>query len=203
MLARRLKSLVRYANVRVTEDEWDTQYASGEWARLWRAEEAPHHLLVAGILNVLQPQSILDVGCGEGALKAQLGHLEYDRYCGIDVSEVAIASAIERDPDPRAEYLCVEAQDWLPHTEHDVLLFVESLYYLEDPAPTVERYIAAARARHVVVSLFRKGRPKLLWRELQRAGLTDPIFSFAVDNRRGKTWDLACYSGFTRPQANR
>jgi 2-polyprenyl-3-methyl-5-hydroxy-6-metoxy-1,4-benzoquinol methylase len=187
-----LTRALRGRHTRIPAAQWDREFAAGEWERLWEVSESGHHFLVAGLLSALKPTSILDVGCGEGTLKTHIGHVGYEQYLGIDLSQTAVEIARTRDDDSRAEYLQADAATWVPPRHFDVVLFVESLYYLTRRAETIRRYTAASHASHVVVSAFRGIGSRVLWLELGELGTA--LHKFTVRNARGQTWDVACFA---------
>lgn len=187
-------SLMRGRHAGIPEAQWDREFAAGKWSRLWDADESAHQFVAAGLLGALRPDSILDVGCGQGAFKAQLSHMDYRKYVGIDVSSAALDVARERDSDPRALYVHADAETWRPPGSFDVITFIESIVYLRSPADVVRRYIDEASPAHVVVSLFGPkltGRP--YWQIFREAGLSDPVHRFVVRNASGKQWTVACF----------
>jgi SAM-dependent methyltransferase len=78
--------------------------------------------------------SFLDLGCGGGTLALKLGPQVID-YCGVDISDVAIAKATEnsklQDSDRRRfQFFVSEIQLFNPPHDFDVIVFNEVLYYL-------------------------------------------------------------------------
>lgn len=114
------------------------RYTGGAYARShpgWHAEDAPWKAgLVAGVLarQGVAPQRVCDVGCGAGAVLAELrGHLpEATRLEGWDVSPQAIEMA-RQHPGDRLEF-CVG--DFLAESGEpaDVALALDVVEHVED-----------------------------------------------------------------------
>ena len=92
-------------------------------------------------------KSVLDLGCAGGTLAQCLGP-EYDTYCGVDISDVAIANAAELLDGPGGNPAITHqlevstVQDFQPSRQYDVIIFNEVMYYLPltQIAEAVRRY---------------------------------------------------------------
>jgi 2-polyprenyl-3-methyl-5-hydroxy-6-metoxy-1,4-benzoquinol methylase len=113
------------------------------------------------------PQSLLDVGCGEGVLvhrwAERLG--EKRRVVGIDLQEESIQAGWAERTAPNLEYRVMEAQN-LPFAanEFDLATAIEVLEHVPDPEHTVSE-MARCAERHLLVSVPREP----LWRMLNMA----------------------------------
>ena len=113
------------------------------------------------------PQSLLDVGCGEGVLvhrwAERLG--ESRRVVGIDLEEESIQAGWAERTAPNLEYRVMEAQN-LPFAENefDLATAIEVLEHVPDPEHTVAE-MARCAERHLLVSVPREP----LWRMLNMA----------------------------------
>jgi SAM-dependent methyltransferase len=113
------------------------------------------------------PQSLLDVGCGEGVLvhrwAEQLG--ESRRVVGIDLQEESIQAGWAERTAPNLEYRVMEAEN-LPFAENefDLATAIEVLEHVPDPEHTVSE-MARCAERHLLVSVPREP----LWRMLNMA----------------------------------
>lgn len=104
---------------------------------------------VGTLVAELEPQSVLDVGCGEGLA---LEHLALPgAYLGVDVDAGCVAHCRRRFPDRRFDVQSVRA---LPYAdgEFDVVLALDVLEYQVDAAAAVVELTRVAR-RGVVLSV--------------------------------------------------
>jgi SAM-dependent methyltransferase len=72
---------------RISADQWDKEFAGGDWNRLDAIAEVAHYAVILGFLDygVVHPR-IIDVGCGHGRLTRLLAHFGFSDYIGIDFS---------------------------------------------------------------------------------------------------------------------
>ncbi|MEA2171416.1 MAG: hypothetical protein QOF76_4716, partial [Solirubrobacteraceae bacterium] len=112
------------------------------------------------------PQSLLDVGCGEGVLTHQWAQRLGDRrVVGIDLEDPKLAAEWERRAAPNLEYR-VMAAEGLPFAagEFDVATALEVLEHVPDPEAR-RAELARVAGRALVVSVPREP----LWRGLNLA----------------------------------
>lgn len=112
------------------------------------------------------PQSLLDVGCGEGVLIHQWAQRLGDkRVVGIDLEEESIQAGWAQRQAPNLEYKIMKAED-LPFAdgEFDVATAIEVLEHVPDPEHTVAEMARVAQ-RWLLVSVPREP----LWRGLNMA----------------------------------
>jgi 2-polyprenyl-3-methyl-5-hydroxy-6-metoxy-1,4-benzoquinol methylase len=113
-----------------------------------------------------QPQSLLDVGCGEGVLVQQWAlSLPGKRVVGIDLEEDSIQAGWAERGAPNLEYRTMQAEN-LPFSanEFDLAAAIEVLEHVPDPEHTVAE-MARCAERHLLVSVPREP----LWRMLNLA----------------------------------
>ncbi len=121
---------------------------------------------LAELFSAADPQSLLDVGCGEGVLihewAQQLGD---KRVVGIDLEEDSIQAGWTQRQAPNLEYKIMKAED-LPFAdgEFDVATAIEVLEHVPDPEHTVAE-MARVSSRWLLVSVPREP----LWRGLNLA----------------------------------
>ena len=112
------------------------------------------------------PDSVLDVGCGEGVLVQQWARsLGEGRVVGIDLEEESIQAGWAERQAPNLEYRVMQAEN-LPFAadEFDLACAIEVLEHVPDPAHTVAE-MARCAERHLLVSVPREP----LWRLLNMA----------------------------------
>ncbi|MBA2261890.1 MAG: class I SAM-dependent methyltransferase [Solirubrobacterales bacterium] len=112
------------------------------------------------------PQSLLDVGCGEGVLTHEWAlKLGDRRVVGIDLDDPGLHAQWEGRRAPNLEYHVMKAEDLpLADDDFDCATAIEVLEHVPDPAHTVAE-MARVAARHLLVSVPREP----LWRGLNLA----------------------------------
>ena len=112
------------------------------------------------------PESVLDVGCGEGVLTHQWAQqLGERRIVGIDLDDEKLKAEWATRRRPNLEYRTIPAEH-LPFAdgEFDMACAIEVLEHVPDPEHTVAEMARVAR-RHLLVSVPREP----LWRMLNMA----------------------------------
>jgi SAM-dependent methyltransferase len=118
------------------------------------------------LFEAADPQSLLDVGCGEGVLVHKWAQrLEPRRVVGIDLEEESIQAGWAERQAPNLEYRILEATQ-LPFAddEFDVATAIEVLEHVPHPEQTVAEMARVAK-RWLLVSVPREP----LWRGLNMA----------------------------------
>jgi 2-polyprenyl-3-methyl-5-hydroxy-6-metoxy-1,4-benzoquinol methylase len=112
------------------------------------------------------PESVLDVGCGEGVLTHQWAQqLGERRIVGIDLDDEKLKAEWETRRRPNLEYRAMLAENMpFAANEFDMACAIEVLEHVPDPAHTVAEMARVAR-RHLLVSVPREP----LWRMLNMA----------------------------------
>jgi ubiquinone/menaquinone biosynthesis C-methylase UbiE len=112
------------------------------------------------------PESLLDIGCGEAILTHRWAQELGDRrVVGIDLEDPAIQAEWAKRPAPNLEYRVMKAER-LPFadSEFDLATAIEVLEHVPDPEHTVSEMARVARG-HLLVSVPREP----LWRVLNMA----------------------------------
>jgi len=112
------------------------------------------------------PQSVLDVGCGEGVLTHQWAtQLGERRIVGIDLDDEKLKAEWATRQRPNLEYRTMLAENMpFAESEFDMACAIEVLEHVPDPEHTVAEMARVAR-RHLLVSVPREP----LWRMLNMA----------------------------------
>lgn len=106
------------------------------------------------LFTAASPQSVLDLGCGEGVLTAQWAErLDGRRVVGIDLEDERLAAEWATRRRANLEFTTVEGRE-LPFAagEFDLVAAIEALEHIEDPERTVAEMARVAR-RHLLVSV--------------------------------------------------
>ena len=191
--------------LRLDQAWWEDDYRRGSLDRIEGEAELSRHLLVAGLVRHYAPGgSILDIGCGTGAVLAPLRACFAglpSRYVGLDYSKLALETAASRarptvgDAQPplgSVEFVRGDFDEYQPAERFDAVIFSESLYYAPDPLRTVQRYVAALNPGGVVVvSMWRRPSRARVWRVLGSA-LHERSRTRIVAPRR-PPWDIVVF----------
>jgi len=113
-----------------------------------------------------RPQSVLDVGCGEGVLTQRWAQRLGDRrVVGIDLDDPKLRAEWERRTAPNLEFQAMSAET-LPFAdaEFDLATAIEVLEHLPHPEHTLSEMARCARG-HLIVSVPREP----AWRALNVA----------------------------------
>jgi ubiquinone/menaquinone biosynthesis C-methylase UbiE len=112
------------------------------------------------------PESLLDIGCGEGVLTYQWAEKLGDkRIVGLDLPDEKLQAEWETRQRPNLEYVTMPAEN-LPFDadEFDVATAIEVLEHVPDPEHTVAEMARCAK-RHLLVSVPREP----IWRMVNMA----------------------------------
>jgi 2-polyprenyl-3-methyl-5-hydroxy-6-metoxy-1,4-benzoquinol methylase len=116
--------------------------------------------------ELAEPESILDVGCGEGVLTGEWAErLGGGRIVGIDLDDPKLHSEWEARSRPNLEFRAEEATSLtFEDDEFDMATAIEVLEHVPEPEATLSEMARVAR-RHLLVSVPREP----LWRMLNMA----------------------------------
>ena len=124
---------------------------SGSWNDTTRYGPACRHRrrIVSKLVRSLPHSRVLDLGCGDGCLIAEMRGRFTAEFRGADISQQAIDIARKNVPGVLFEQLDVGLG--IPHGPYDVVVMSEVLEHIEDDDAAL-RQVAAA-ARHIVISV--------------------------------------------------
>lgn len=104
-------------------------------------------------IGILNPESVLDFGCGEGFLVDQLAerNVTLANYCGVDLREDALTAARTRHAD--VEFVNANIFDW-PNDERqfDLVIASEVMEHLIEPETFLPRLASLAKS-HVLLTV--------------------------------------------------
>jgi 2-polyprenyl-3-methyl-5-hydroxy-6-metoxy-1,4-benzoquinol methylase len=127
---------------------------------------AGFHATLDELWDRAAPDSVLDVGCGEGVLTVQWAdRLADGRVVGIDLDDPKLRAEWEKRARPNLEFRAEEATSLsFADDEFDLACAIEVLEHVPEPEATLAEMARAAR-RHLLVSVPREP----LWRGLNMA----------------------------------
>ena len=164
---------------------WDKQYSAGNWEILKSPLEDERFDAVNNVmLSFANNASILEIGCGEGLLQAKMEQRAYAEYVGIDISAVAIKSAL-RHQNKSTKYLHANMEVFTPRKKFDIIIFTESIYYSDNPVLLFTRYLNFLRpGGRIITSIYETDENLQVINDLQ--ALYQPVATKVTVNERGK-----------------
>ena len=175
MSIKKIKSWIRstiipYKPLKVDKDKWDEQYIKGHWDYLKSFEQLGRFSIISGKFYFYYSGggSVLDLGCGEGVLQKMIKPYKYSNYVGVDVSENAINIASE-ESDEKTSFICSDISTFEPDSTFDMIVFNESLYYLDEPNKVLHRYRRYLNKEGlIIISMWDyKERNNKIWKLIQ------------------------------------
>jgi SAM-dependent methyltransferase len=122
--------LQSYGTAQMKRSLWNNEFASGRWNC---ADRPPRDFAYGYVEKYADNGSILDLGCGAGRTAAELDRTKYTKYLGVDVSDVALETARQTAVSGEGSHQRFVQSDiatYVPDGTYDVILFMESLYYI-------------------------------------------------------------------------
>lgn len=118
---------------------WNYKYQKGIWD--YMVTEENRYVTIVEFIKETQinKPSILDLGCGYGALNSYLEDECYSSFLGIDLSSVAIQRAKNANY-ANSKFLSADIHQFQPRNKFDIIIFNEVLYYLDNQLEIVEKY---------------------------------------------------------------
>ena len=112
---------------------WDAEYGDGRWAYMGQQHEITRYWTLIGYMDAFRRGGeYLDVGCGDGVLFERFKPLGYQRYVGVDISDVAIEK-LRRYNDDRTNFAQADGDVYEPPGRFDVIVFNEFALLLARP----------------------------------------------------------------------
>lgn len=176
-----------------SENKWDREWKNGMWEFLETIPIERARISVIG--SVLIPgytpvnASVLDVGCGEGAIADFLNPERKARFVGMDLSVEAINLAIKKRGPPMT-FIHAAAHAYVPDRLFDAIVFSEVLYYVNHAKILMQYEQALAPKGIFIISIFHQ--PNL--------AKYDNIFMFARE--RYELVDEMFVEGYTKKSRN-
>lgn len=186
--------LLPYRPLKVNRERWEEQFRTGHWNYLKNIDQMPRYSVIAGYIEIFFPgsASVLDLGCGYGILYEKVRLLHDHYYLGVDISQEAINHAVSTYDKPEL-FICEDIEKYDPKRKFDVIIFNESLYYIDNPVGLVERYFNyLTDGGYIIISMWDyKERNNKIWKLLDKKfSEFDGIYYRHIS---GKSWYIKVF----------
>ena len=144
---------------------WDQMYQSGYSLDI-PLEQSRYAVVTHLVRQHSRDRRILDAGCGDGLLEETCRNFGL-RILGIDYSHTAIRRAGERLSDT-CEFICADVRGFVSHERFSVIVFNESLYYLDPCLESLHSMTALLDPNGVfIVSMYDTRITRRIWESLR------------------------------------
>ncbi len=154
-----------------TKDKWNEEYLKGKWDYLLshRIDEK-NKLITDMIFAKSENPSILDVGCGNGALIKMILEKDFNYYLGVDKSDVAITKFNEKLTKVKnIELIASKIENVNFKHKFDCVIFNEVLYYLNRPINTLKKILNHVKKDSIIiVSMTLNDNNEKIWDKLSK-----------------------------------
>jgi 2-polyprenyl-3-methyl-5-hydroxy-6-metoxy-1,4-benzoquinol methylase len=133
---------------------WDKEYSGHKWDF---ADHTENDCVYLHLEKHAANGSILDLGCGTGNTSNELARDAYQKYLGVDISEVCLSKARRRSQESgraaKNQFVFGEILQFSTPQKFDVILFRESLYHVPmgKIVSTLNRYSKNLRENGVII----------------------------------------------------
>jgi predicted TPR repeat methyltransferase len=168
---------------------WNYKYKKGSWDFMSK-ESLRYEAIVNQIKKTqINNPTILDLGCGYGALNDYLKITDYASFVGVDFSSNAIQRAIAKNY-PNSEFLVADIHQFSPKNTFDIIIFNEVLYYLEDQMGIITKCYNYFTSQGYFIFSFYGGREDLVIEIEKKYQL---IQKDTVQQADGVLWNVCLY----------
>ena len=136
-----------------TKDKWNEEYSKGKWDYLLSHRIDEKNKLITDMIfaNSKNP-SILDVGCGNGALIQLINEKDFNYYLGVDKSETALIQFNKKlEKVKNIELIASEIDEVNFKHKFDCVIFNEVLYYLNRPINTLRKILNHVNKDSIII----------------------------------------------------
>jgi 2-polyprenyl-6-hydroxyphenyl methylase/3-demethylubiquinone-9 3-methyltransferase len=155
----RLSNIIRrmkqsWGTAEIKRRLWNKEFQEGHWDFI---DHTQGDVVYDVVGRYCRKGRILDLGCGSGNTGCELDVDLYATYVGVDVSDVALEKAVSRSRKAgrqnRNRYVRGDIVDYVPEGKFDVILFRESIYYVQRSkiAPLLIRYAESLAPEGVII----------------------------------------------------
>lgn len=176
-------------------ERWNEGYSTGVLDYFGDLTELPRYSILAGYVSFLGDEpDLLDVGCGQGLLRARLEGANFRRYVGIDPTASAIEMA-RHLADERTEFVVGDPLV-ADLGAFDMVVCNEVFSMVPDPAVLLDRVAELLRPDGLLLtSVWRHEGDQRLWQMVDsRFDVVDVVEARNLANAVGpRGWRLACH----------
>ena len=126
-----LNALMSYGPSGLKRILWDKEYSGNKWDFADHTESDP---VYSHLKKHAANGSILDFGCGTGNTANELAANAYEKYLGVDISEICLSKARRRSKEngraAKNQFVSGDFLQFSTPQQFDVILFRESLYHI-------------------------------------------------------------------------
>ncbi|MGB2807860.1 MAG: methyltransferase domain-containing protein [Sedimentisphaerales bacterium] len=120
------------------KNHYDAVYKKGQ-ERYFSFSSYNQCKLILDFIDNWEGKSVLEIGCGEGALSAMIGFAGAKKVDAIDYSEEAIKIAKSKINLDNVNYICKEAVDI--DSQYDVVIMLGVLEHIDNPFETLKSFM--------------------------------------------------------------
>jgi SAM-dependent methyltransferase len=124
-------ALLSYGPSSIKKRIWDREYSGTKWDFI---NDTASDCVYPYLEKYARNGDILDLGCGPGNTANELAADVYRTYIGVDISEAALAKAVERSEESgrtgKNSFVNSDFLSFTPTRDFDIILFRESLYHV-------------------------------------------------------------------------
>jgi trans-aconitate methyltransferase len=179
---------------------YESYYSSEVWERKYRDEhydlrdpqEDGRFGALMQVLRRYDDGPILDLGCGDGLLWKRYRPLSRSLLVGVDYSDTAVAKANSLRL-PETEFRCADYRNFNFGRQFSVVVFNESLYYIDDFLDAISKAESFLSENGViVVSMFDTLVTRRIWKSLMERRKW--LQSLSVQDHRSKrVWTIRVF----------
>lgn len=130
------RPIKRYFPSGIKKAVWNQEFKEGKWKYLDQTTGSGNRDIAYTLIEkYANGGKILDLGCGTGKLAGNLDPAKYERYMGVDISDVAIHHARQEaalgERGFKTSFTASDIKDYFPKSSYNAITFVESLYYID------------------------------------------------------------------------